>query len=65
VAVVSLERGEAPVALHEGLRYRHNPDHAVTLAKAAGLRVTAQEAATLRQEKGRDVAGTLLKLALA
>jgi predicted TPR repeat methyltransferase len=65
VAEVSLERGEAPVALHEGLRYRHNPDHAVILAKAAGLRVTAQEAATLRQEKGRDVAGTLLKLALA
>lgn len=63
VAVLSLETGEAPVALHEGLRYRHNPAHAAALAEAAGLRVTAQQTATLRQEKGRDVAGTLLKLA--
>jgi predicted TPR repeat methyltransferase len=62
VAVLSLETGEAPAALHEGLRFRHNPEHAAALAEAAGLRVVAREAATLRQEKGRDVAGTLLKL---
>jgi predicted TPR repeat methyltransferase len=62
VAVLSLEAGEAPAALHEGLRFRHNAEHAAALAEAAGLRVEAREAATLRQEKGRDVAGILLKL---
>ncbi|HZH46619.1 MAG TPA: methyltransferase domain-containing protein [Roseococcus sp.] len=62
VAVVSLETGAAPVALHEGLRFRHHPEHAAALAEAAELRVVAREAATLRQEKGRDVPGTLLKL---
>ncbi len=61
VAAWSLERGEAPVALHDGLRFRHGPAHAAALAEAAGLRVTAQEDAALRTEKGREVAGVLMR----
>ncbi|WP_421988426.1 methyltransferase domain-containing protein [Roseococcus sp.] len=61
-AVFSLEAGEAAVALGEGLRYRHNADHAATLAEAAGLTVLARQEAVLRREKGADVAGVLFRL---
>ncbi len=61
VAAWSLERGEAPVTLHEGMRFRHDPAHAAALAEAAGLRVTAQEDAALRTEKGAEVAGVLMR----
>ena len=62
VAVLSLEAGEAAVALGEGLRYRHNAAHAAALAEAAGLAVVAREEAVLRREKGADVAGVLFRL---
>ncbi|MFL1463611.1 methyltransferase domain-containing protein [Roseococcus sp. DSY-14] len=61
VAAWSLEKGEAPVALHGGLRFRHAPAHAAALAEAAGLRVTAQQEAALRTEKGEEVAGVLMR----
>ncbi|WP_207539153.1 methyltransferase domain-containing protein [Sabulicella rubraurantiaca] len=61
-AVFSLERGEAPVALHEGMRFRHNPDHAARLAEKAGLRVEERRDAALRQEKGVEVAGVLFRM---
>ncbi len=61
VAAWSLERGEAPVALHAGLRFRHDPAHAAALAEAAGLRVTARQEAALRTEKGEEVAGVLMR----
>ena len=64
-AAWSLERGEAAVALHGGLRFRHNPDAAAALAAAAGLRVTAREDAALRTEKGQEVAGVLMRAAAA
>ncbi|UPY36153.1 tetratricopeptide repeat protein [Sediminicoccus sp. KRV36] len=62
-ALFSLEAGEAEVALGAGLRFRHNPEHALALAEAAGLRLVAREDAVLRTEKGRDVAGVLVRLA--
>lgn len=61
-AVFSLEAGEAEVALGEGLRFRHNPDHAAALAEAAGLAVAARQEAVLRREKGADVAGVLFRV---
>ncbi len=60
-ALFSLEAGEAPVTLGEGLRFRHNPDHAVALAEKAGLTLVAREDAVLRREKGRDVLGVLIR----
>ncbi|MCS6931607.1 MAG: methyltransferase domain-containing protein, partial [Acetobacteraceae bacterium] len=59
-AAFSIESGDAPgFALGEGLRYRHAPAEVAARVEAAGLRLLAQEAATLRQEKGRPVAGVL------
>jgi predicted TPR repeat methyltransferase len=60
-ALFSLEAGEAPVTLGEGMRFRHNPEHALTLATQAGLTPVAQEAAVLRTEKGQDVLGVLVR----
>lgn len=62
-AIFSLEAGEAEVTLGQGLRFRHNPDHAAKLAQAAGLAVVAREEAVLRTEKGADVKGVLLRVA--
>ncbi|WP_424812804.1 methyltransferase [Roseococcus sp. YIM B11640] len=62
IAVFSLEAGEAEVALGEGLRFRHRPDHAARLAEAAGFTVAARQEAVLRREKGADVAGVLFRL---
>lgn len=61
-ALFSLETGAAPVELGQGLRFRHNPDHAAALAAAAGLAPRRREAAVLRQEKGVPVEGTLFLL---
>ncbi|WP_156909997.1 tetratricopeptide repeat protein [Rubritepida flocculans] len=61
-ALFSLEAGEAEVALGEGLRFRHNPDHAARLAEAAGFSVARREAAALRREKGAEVPGVLFLL---
>jgi predicted TPR repeat methyltransferase len=63
-ALFSLEAGEAEVALGEGLRFRHSPAHVARLAAAAGFAVARQEAATLRREKGAEVAGALFLLRL-
>jgi len=60
-ALFSLEAGEAPVTLGEGLRFRHNPDHALALAQDAGLTLVAREDAVLRREKGADVRGVLIR----
>lgn len=60
-ALFSLEAGEEPVALGEGLRFRHNPDHALSLAATAGLTLVRREDAVLRQEKGAPVHGTLIR----
>ncbi|WP_439596925.1 tetratricopeptide repeat protein [Falsiroseomonas sp.] len=63
LAAFSLEAGQgAPFALGEGLRYRHDPEHVLALAGAAGLAPLAREAAALRVEKGVPVAGLLLVL---
>lgn len=62
VAILSLEAGEAEVALGEGLRYRHNAGHAAALAEAAGLAVVARQDAVLRREKGAEVVGVLFRL---
>ena len=62
VAVLSLESGEAPVALGAGLRFRHNADHAAAQATGTGFAVQMVQPAVLRQEKGADVAGMLLRL---
>ncbi len=62
-AIFSLEAGEAEVTLGQGLRFRHNPDHAAQLAQAAGFAVVAREEAVLRTEKGQDVAGVLFRVA--
>ncbi len=64
-ALFSLEAGEAEVALGEGLRFRHSPAHVARLAEAAGFAVVRQEAATLRREKGAEVAGALFLLRAA
>jgi predicted TPR repeat methyltransferase len=62
-AAFSIEAAEgAPFALGTGLRYRHDPAHVAALAREAGLAVLAQEAATLREEKGVPVAGALFVL---
>lgn len=60
-ALFSLEVGEAPVALGEGLRFRHNPEHALALAAASGLTLVARETAVLRMEKGQAVEGVLIR----
>lgn len=62
-AIFSLEAGEADVALGQGLRFKHNPDHAERLATAAGFAVVARAPAVLRTEKGADVQGVLFRLA--
>lgn len=62
VAAFSIETGEAPVALGTGLRYRHDPFHVAALAAAVGLQEVARRDATLREEKGAPVAGTLFVL---
>ncbi|MBS7791138.1 tetratricopeptide repeat protein [Roseococcus sp. SDR] len=60
-ALFSLETGTEPVALGEGMRFRHNPDHALTLAAQAGLTLVRREDAVLRQEKGQPVNGILIR----
>ena len=60
-ALFSLEAGEDPVSLGEAMRFRHNPDHATQLATQAGLTVERKEDAVLRQEKGLDVRGILIR----
>ncbi|MBU8538513.1 methyltransferase domain-containing protein [Roseomonas tokyonensis] len=66
IAAFSVEAGQgAPFALGEGLRYRHDPDHVLALAKAAGLAPLARREAALRVEKGVPVAGVLLVLGRA
>ena len=60
-ALFSLEAGAAPVTLGEGMRFRHNPDHALALAQDAGLTLVAREDAVLRREKGQDVPGVLIR----
>ncbi|MGG5817574.1 methyltransferase domain-containing protein [Falsiroseomonas sp. HW251] len=62
IAAFSVETGEAPVALGSGLRYRHDPAHVAALAAAAGFEALARRDATLREEKGAPVAGTLFVL---
>ncbi|MCK8783037.1 methyltransferase domain-containing protein [Roseomonas sp. NAR14] len=63
IAAFSVEAGEeAPYALGEALRFRHDPGHVEALAAATGFVVLAREAAVLRREKGRDVAGALFVL---
>ncbi len=57
----SLETGTDPVALGEGMRFRHNPDHALALATQAGLTLVTREEATLRTEKGQPVKGVLIR----
>lgn len=61
-ALFSLETGEEPVALGEGMRFRHNPDHALALAAAAGLTLVTREDAVLRMEKGQPVQGVLVRM---
>jgi predicted TPR repeat methyltransferase len=60
-ALFSLETGTEPVALGEGMRFRHNPDHALTLAGQAGLTLVTREPAVLRTEKGKPVHGVLIR----
>ncbi|MFC7736345.1 methyltransferase [Roseomonas sp. GCM10028921] len=62
-AAFSVETGQgAPFALGEGMRYRHDPAHVLTLAEATRLRVVELQDVTLREERGAPVAGTLLVL---
>ena len=63
LAAFSLEVGEgdAPFALSETMRYRHDPGHAATLA-ADAFELVAQPEAILRQERGAPVAGVLMVL---
>jgi predicted TPR repeat methyltransferase len=61
-ALFSLEAGTDAVELGQGLRFRHNPDHAARTAEAAGFTLARREAAVLRQEKGAPVAGALFLL---
>ncbi len=61
-ALFSLEVGADAVSLGEGMRFRHNPDHALALAAAAGFALVAREEAVLRTEKGADVGGVLVRL---
>jgi len=61
--VFSLEVGEGPpFALGPGLRYRHDPEHVLALARASGLTPAGQVRAVLRYEQGAPVAGLLLLL---
>ncbi len=63
VAAFSVEAGaEAPFALGEGMRYRHDPAHVAQLAAAARLSELARQDAVLREEKGVPVAGVLFVL---
>jgi predicted TPR repeat methyltransferase len=63
VAAFSLETGDiAPFELAEGMRYRHAPAHARALAEAAGFAVLSETLVTLREERGRPVAGLLMIL---
>ena len=63
VAAFSLETGDtAPFELAAGMRYRHAPEHARGLARAAGFAVVSEAAATLREEQGKPVAGLLMVL---
>ncbi|MDB5373983.1 MAG: hypothetical protein JWP04_2625, partial [Belnapia sp.] len=49
----------APFALGESLRFRHDPDRVVADAAAAGFSPIARQAAGLRLERGKPVAGAL------
>lgn len=63
LAAFSIEAGEtAPFVLGEGMRFRHAPGHVVELAQAAGFALLSNTACTLREEKGRPVAGALILL---
>jgi len=62
-AAISIERGAgAPYALGAGMRYRHDPAHVLNLAEATRLELVELEDATLREERGEAVAGTLMVL---
>ncbi|MBP0445489.1 methyltransferase domain-containing protein [Roseomonas sp. SSH11] len=62
-AAFSLETGQgAPYALGEGMRYRHDPAHVLSLAAATRLSPVEREEVALREERGAPVAGTLLVL---
>jgi predicted TPR repeat methyltransferase len=59
-AAVSIEAGEgAPVALGDGLRFRHDPADVAARAAAGGLVEVAQERTALREERGAPVDGVL------
>lgn len=63
VAAFSVEAGaDAPFALGDGMRYRHDPAHVAQLAAGAGLAEVARQDAVLREEKGVPVAGVLFVL---
>jgi len=63
LAAFSIEKGaDAPYALGNGLRYRHDPAHVEALARAGGLTLLAREETALREEKGVPVAGVLFVL---
>ncbi|WP_240654790.1 tetratricopeptide repeat protein [Rhodovarius crocodyli] len=63
IIAFSLETGEAvPYELGQGMRYRHNAAHVRALAEAVGLTPRAESEVTLRMERGKPVAGTLLVL---
>ncbi|WP_372623908.1 methyltransferase [Falsiroseomonas sp.] len=63
IAAFSIEAGaDAPFALGEGMRYRHDPAHVARLAAEAGLAELARRDAVLREEKGVPVAGVLFVL---
>ncbi len=63
VAGFSLELGDvAPFSLGEGMRYRHEPASARSVAERAGFLVVSQTRVTLREERGAPVAGLLLVL---
>lgn len=62
-AAFSIEAADgAPYALHDALRYRHDPDHVEALAHDAGFTPIARDPATLRRERGAPVAGVLFVL---
>lgn len=54
--------GAGPFALGEGMRFRHDPAHLRVLATELGLRVLAERAVVLRQERGQPVEGLLALL---
>lgn len=56
----TLERGTRPVELRASRRFAHNPDAVLAHLHRVGLTDVVMQNCNLRQDQGRDVAGTCL-----